>query len=364
MHRRLSRRRIDGLLDERIRRMGTAGELVHRLSARALPRQVTERVDEWSSRFFTRAVLRELGREVSVAVGTDTASLLMFRELAKRRPDVVRVLDVSHPLDVVVQRLIREDAESFGLDLHAYDDFRPGPPADQRDELNSADGILVASSFSASTLAEAGIQPSRVFVVPYGLRASDRVSTQLLRAERVGSIRLLSLGAMSERKGMTVMLRAMQDLTQAGAEVELVIAGRPAAGYRLPSRLPGNTRYVGAPDQTGVARLYAESDVLVLPSMCEGFGRTILEALAAGLSVITTERSGGPDVLTAAPYAPISIINASDRARLPALIEQHAARRDEYLRPDDARRAAQEFSAERYMARMTEALDAVRDLHG
>jgi glycosyltransferase involved in cell wall biosynthesis len=126
----------------------------------------------------------------------------------------------------------------------------------------------------------------------------------------------------------------------------------------LPTPLPSNTAYVGAPSKDGVARLFAESDVLVLPSMCEGFGRTLLEALAAGLAVITTERSGGPDILEAAPSAPLTIISADRRDTLAEVLADHAERRDCFIRPQDAVDAADQFSAEHYRSRLQDAISA------
>lgn len=354
------RRRARGLPDSSIRRMGAAGEVLFRGVGRIFGKRAASVVDRWNARLFNARFLRSLPADVKVVVATDTAAQAIFEALADARPDVVRVLDVSHPLDVAVQPMIAEDALRFGLAVEAYDDYHPGPPKAQIDEIMSAHAVLVASRFSASTLTAAGVDPNRIKIVPYGLRELDRAAMTATRIDPGHGLRLLALGAMSERKGMTLLLRAMEELEQRGADVSLVVAGRPAGAYRLPQQLPNNVTYLGSPDSSAISELYLQTDVLVLPSMCEGFGRTILEALAAGCSVITTERSGGPDVVRLAASAPITIVRTGERDRLADVLAAHLAVRDEILRPADARRAALVMSAERYVANMSEAIDAAR----
>lgn len=352
---RMPRRVTPRLPDARIQRIRALDELLLRASVRRLSTGHHRALDRVSTRRFVESVLSRLGSGVRVVIGTDTASLVLFERLAVERPEIARVLDVSHPLDSVVQPLIRDDADRWGLDLAAYDDYHPGPAMDQRLEIESADVVLVASRFSGSFLGDLALPADAIQRVPYAVAPSPMRRT---RRDRDEPLSVLALGALSERKGMSLLLRAMGALEEQQAPVRLRIAGREAASYALPSPLPSNTAYVGAPSQAGVARLFAESDVLVLPSMCEGFGRTLLEALAAGLAVITTERSGGPDILEAAPSAPLTIIPADRRDKLAEVLSDHAVRRDHFIRPQDAMDAASQFSDSHYLDRLQVAISA------
>ena len=350
---RLSRRIVRGLPDARIARVRTSYEVLLRGSAshinaarhRELERKLTNR--------FIDAAIARIGPQVKVVVGTDTASLALFRRLAVTRPSVARILDYSHPLDVAVQPFIRADAERWGLALEAYDDFRAGPPKDQSGEINQADVVLVASKFSEDTIQRLQLPGVALERVPYYI-AEFRGSR---RERRAGDeLRVLALGAMSERKGMTLLLRAMAELQHGDHDIRLTIAGKASPGYSLPSKLPANTTYAGVPTAEQVMSLYENSDVLVLPSMCEGFGRTLLEALAAGVAVITTERSGGPDILERHPDAPVTILPVDRRDELAAVLMKHAVDPERYLRPDAARVAAQHFSEAEYLRRLERAI--------
>lgn len=355
---RIPRRIVADLGDARIQRIGPLDEMFLRSIGPRLPQARFRQLDRASMHRFIRRAVARLDPEVRVVIGTDTASLELFRCLADQRPDIARVLDVSHPLDVAVQPLIREDAARWGLDPAAYDDFHPGPAKDQRAEIESADVVLVASRFSESTFHSLELPEGRIHRVPYAVPSTS--ATRLARATSQ-PLRLLALGAMSERKGMSLLIRAMRQLQAQSISVQLVIAGRESGGYRLPRQLPANTRYVGSPTREGVANLYAESDVLVLPSMCEGFGRTLLEALAAGMSVITTERSGGPDILERVPTAPVRIVPTDGRDTLANIIVEHVDNFPRFVRPGDARAAAAAFTDDHYLNCLQAAISAAKE---
>ena len=358
VRKRLTRRLVPQLRDDRIRRFGVTHEVWERTLSRRLPPNFRASVASHMQDSFDVKVVHSLPEDTTTVIGTDTASLSLFTRLRLERPQITRILDISHPLDVVVQPLIRQDAATWGLCLDAYDDYHPGEALDQRPELSAADAVIVASAFSAAALTRVGYPVERVFVVPYGVRP-----TLVEPREFRGKLVLLALGAMSERKGMTLLLRAMTELEELGVPITLKLVGKPAGQYVLPEQLPANVEYLGSPPWGEVERLYREADVLVLPSMCEGFGRTLLEGLSFGCSVITTDSSGGPDILRAAPDAPLTILPVADRSRLSRVIVAHLDEPARWLRPQDARHAASVFSVEAYEGSLAAAIDEATQLH-
>ncbi|RYY81527.1 MAG: glycosyltransferase, partial [Comamonadaceae bacterium] len=104
--------------------------------------------------------------------------------------------------------------------------------------------------------------------------------------------RVLFLGNLSERKGVSDLLQALALPGFDGAGVEVVVAGGgDVAGYQARARSLGlgdSVRFPGWCDQQQVARMMAEADVLVLPSYDEGLPLVILEALAHGVAVVCT----------------------------------------------------------------------------
>jgi glycosyltransferase involved in cell wall biosynthesis len=114
--------------------------------------------------------------------------------------------------------------------------------------------------------------------------------------------RVLFLGNLSERKGLTNVLRAFARPGFDRSRLEVIIAGGgDLEGYQAKARqlgIDGFVRFEGWCDQDKAARLLAQSDVLVLPSLDEVLPLVILEALANRVAVVCTPVGEIPSVLT------------------------------------------------------------------
>ena len=126
--------------------------------------------------------------------------------------------------------------------------------------------------------------------------------------------------------------------------VELTLLGRKAAPDCQPLETATRRyRWIPTLDHAGVLREMHNHDLLVFPSLFEGFGLVILEAMAQGTPAITTEHTCGPDIIengtdgfivpicSAEAIAEKIDILATDRDRLTAM--KIAARRKAELNP-------------------------------
>ena len=172
--------------------------------------------------------------------------------------------------------------------------------ADQRsrlqrkdDELALADHIVVASTFVRDTLSLADDFTATVTVIPYG--APQSLSPSLARQD-VGPLRALYVGGLSQRKGISYMFDAVESL---GANVTLTVVGQPVAPCAELERHLGqaNVKYIRSLPHSQILGLMAQHDVLIFPSLFEGYGLVITEALSQGLPVIATPHSAAPDVI-------------------------------------------------------------------
>jgi glycosyltransferase involved in cell wall biosynthesis len=156
-----------------------------------------------------------------------------------------------------------------------------------REEMSLADRLIVHSAHALRSLAAAGFDTSRGRVVPPAFTPSGLGRPRTLLPGR--PLRILFVGYVNLAKGFHVLADAVREL---GSDVALTVVG----GLQLPPaylrQVAPEVQFTGHVAQAEVARRMAEADVLVFPTLSDGFGLVQLEAMAQGLPVIATSACG------------------------------------------------------------------------
>lgn len=160
-------------------------------------------------------------------------------------------------------------------------------------ELALADIIFVASSFTKKTLEEySGILPE-IKVIPYGFPEVNYKKEYELLSNR--KLKILFVGGLSQRKGISYLFEAVEGLEN---KVELTIVGHKAVLNCTELNLAlEKHNWIQSLSHEQVLACMREHDVFVFPSLFEGFGLVITEAMSQGVPVITTDRTAGPDLI-------------------------------------------------------------------
>lgn len=254
------------------------------------------------------------------------------------------------------RRIFLEEAErepEWAITLDGLGDSE-GKLARKDEEIRLADCVLVASSFTKATLnlAHAPAAPS-VHVIPYGTPAQRPAAGILPRAGR--SLRVLFVGSLGQRKGISYLLRACESL---GSRVELTLIGN-----RFPGECPPldaalrRHRWIPTCPHQAVLEEMRRHDVFVLPSLFEGYGLVMLEALSQGIPVITTPHTGGPDLLAEGEDGFIVPVRSASQIaeRLERLLSDPALLVD---MKNAALRKAGSMTWERYESRLLEVVES------
>lgn len=159
-------------------------------------------------------------------------------------------------------------------------------------EPHEADYCVVASEFSRKSLLRVGIDADRIKLLPLGVDVDD---FSFVPRTTTGPFRILFVGGVGQRKGIKYLLEAYKRMRT--SETELVLVGPLIGTGQALARYNGTYTYRGRLDQAAVVREMQSAHVLVLPSVFEGFGLVIPEAMATGMPVIASTHSIGPEIV-------------------------------------------------------------------
>jgi glycosyltransferase involved in cell wall biosynthesis len=175
--------------------------------------------------------------------------------------------------------------------------------------FRNADGIFTSSRFtSIELIARFALEEEKVKVVYPGLerRFLEEVPAAELKATRkrcnLPPAFLLFVGAQVPRKNLVRFLEALKIVHLHGIQIPLVLVGpegEDTEAIRLQAEKLGLGHWIVMPgylDEEDVRHAYRLANAFVLPSLCEGFGLPLIEAMASGLPVAASQTSSIPEV--------------------------------------------------------------------
>jgi len=192
------------------------------------------------------------------------------------------------------------------------------------EELKHASHIFVASNYVKRTLEYYPGELAPISVIPYGFPAVGvpKTSDQVLRND---PLRVLFVGGLTQRKGISYMFDAIRPLK---SHVKLTVVGRRATGLVSPilDKCLREVNYIESLHHHQVLEQMRRHDVLVFPSLFEGFGLVISEAMSQGTPVITTTSTAGVDLIEHGVDGWVVAPGSSDqiRAALESVIDDRA----------------------------------------
>jgi glycosyltransferase involved in cell wall biosynthesis len=157
--------------------------------------------------------------------------------------------------------------------------------------------VICPSETTMAACREAGIGSDRLRLVPWGVRpVEEEPGSEHVDRYRLGRPYVLFVGTVEPRKNLHRVLAAFDRLGR--RDLELVLVGPRGWKETLPD--PGasadRVRWLGAVPRADLPGLYAGASVVVYPSLAEGFGLPVLEAMAAGSAVVTSRGTAMEEV--------------------------------------------------------------------
>jgi len=166
-----------------------------------------------------------------------------------------------------------------------------------------ADLIHCVSDDMRATVESFGAPAAKILVNRPAVPVADFAPLRRSGTGTDGPLRVLCIGRLHWKKGLDDALRAMAALRARGRDAELRIVGEGPEREKLTFvrhtlGLADRVTLLGSRSQAEVREQLAWADVLLLPSLSEGISNAVLEAMAAGRAVVTTDCGGMLEVVT------------------------------------------------------------------
>jgi glycosyltransferase involved in cell wall biosynthesis len=193
--------------------------------------------------------------------------------------------------------------------------------------MEHADAIVAVSSETAKNIRKIlNVETDRIRIVPNAVNSlfhplpkhESQAFRQQLNVSQ-NTFCLLNVGGNHPRKNLIAILKALHLIKQRGLSVQLWKVSDDFTTedkqFIKANDLENSIQYLGCLDRPTLVKAYNAADVLVAPSLHEGFGITLLEAMACGTPVITSNTSAMPEVVGDAgilvdPHSSQAIVDA------------------------------------------------------
>ena len=229
--------------------------------------------------------------ECDVLFALSGSGLKSFRTASRRGIRTVCDRGSSH---IRYQEVIlKEEFYRWGERFSGID---PRVIAKEEAEYEAADIITVPSEFARNSFVEMGVPSSKLKKAPYGV--------DLRRFEKTcdpaeDGFDVLFVGQVSFQKGVPYLLKAFEGLRHPGKRLRIIGSMQPEMKRYLNRHPPvGKVEVLGAMSQKELKYAMSCSHVMVLPSVQDGFGLVLAQAMVCGCPVIGTTNTGAADLFT------------------------------------------------------------------
>lgn len=246
---------------------------------------------------FAKKVARKCVKEaVDAVVVYDDTSPIIAEYIKKKSPATTIILDMSAPALPFLNIIYKEDMiispdyadMLFNERRNALDEVLL--KRSER-EILGADYYIVASEFSRKSLQRCGVEDSKIYSVRYGVQ-NDCFVPGINRAGDV--LHCVFTGGTKQFKGLSYLLDAFSKMEE--LPVDLTIIGENKLSEFEMSKYK-NVVFTGVVMPEEVSLILQKSDFMVFPSLGDGFGLSVTEALASGCPVICSDSTGASDII-------------------------------------------------------------------
>lgn len=215
--------------------------------------------------------------------------MLRSSEVAKKR-NIIVVGEGSSTHILQREKILKEEYKKMDIDIKPHNIWEIKT---QLREYDLFDYLLVPSDFAGKSYIEYGFAKEKIIRIPYGVNEMFFEEYQRKKKDEI-----IIVGTIGIRKGTHYLLDAYRRLKEKDKKLRLHLIGFFREDMReIIKRNIDIIDFIGAIKKRDLPEYFSSVDILVHPSLEEGFGILPLEAMASGLPVILSENTGVSEIV-------------------------------------------------------------------
>lgn len=271
-------------------------EIIRLFSVRFFSLITTDKIWEWGEISFDKWAAKQLNSKIKIVHAYEHAALATFEKAKKL--GIIKILEQTSQHYTFYEELIDEQYKLFPNLKSAYNERINGELLTKRNnrkkrEHELADFIICNSSFTKRTLINGKVDEKKIIVVPLAFPKAVANIPQ----KNTKTFTFLYAGSLSVRKGTHLLLDIWEKNFANQPQLKLLLVGKNLLPESLTNQKSSNIQIIDFIPQPELDKLYDEADIFVFPTLADGFGMVITEAMARGLPVIASHNSAGPDLI-------------------------------------------------------------------
>lgn len=249
-------------------------------------------------KLFNKKVARYcIKNNIDAVISFDVVSAQLYKALDKS--NVVKIIDMSAPQYSYMCSLFEKEIEKYpdssltqilNAPLTGY--WR----TQSEYEIKMADAFLAASDFTKASLVMSGADEDKIYKCVYGIN-HDFFNSEDRIKETSETLKCVYVGNITEQKGFRYLFEAIRKIRSEGVKVNFTMIGAYNPEDTLIKEAMSYCEFTGHILPTRLKEILLQSDVVVFPSLADGFGFSVLEAMACGVVPICSLNAGVSDLI-------------------------------------------------------------------
>ena len=238
-----------------------------------------------------------LKNKVDIVILYDTVCAECIRILKSKQSKTKIIIDMSAPSLLYMDDWFKKSSKMYPQQSRLLiEEMMTSEYKNQlktaKYELDNADLFFVASEFSKESLLFSGVNASRIFICRYGINIEPMKSTKRVCEK----LRIVFIGNVTQKKGIIDFVKIASLLGT--AKFEYTVVGVYDPENEIYKQYESTINFLGYVTHDNVLSVCEQMDIIIFPSLSDGFGLSVIEAMSREVLPIVSINAGVSDIIS------------------------------------------------------------------